>query len=140
MPQQHSVGKDRFGRTELHYAAVDADATLIRKLLHRGADPNLADADGWTPLHFAAQARASEIVDLLLNSGATVDAKDSHGNTPLFRAVFASIGDGAAIERLRAAGADPYQRNRYGVSPIALARGIANYDVAQYFRDLPMEA
>ena len=34
-------------------------------------------------------------------------------------------------------GADPFQQNNYGVSAVSLARTIADYDVAQYFRDLP---
>jgi uncharacterized protein len=62
---------------------------------------------------------------------------DRHGNTPLFRAVFESNGRGEIVKMLRAAGANPERENIHGVSPAQLARTIANYDVAQYFCDLP---
>ena len=29
------------------------------------------------------------------------------------------------------------RKNRHGVSPVSLARNIANYDVAQFFTDVP---
>jgi hypothetical protein len=62
--------------------------------------------------------------------------EDSLGNTPLWRATFESRGRGEVIRLLRAAGADPWHANRSGVSPVALARAISNYDVAQFYADL----
>jgi hypothetical protein len=62
---------------------------------------------------------------------------DTLGNGVLFRAVFASRGNGEIIRMLRAAGADACARNSSGVSPLSLARTIANYNVAQFFADLP---
>jgi hypothetical protein len=41
------------------------------------------------------------------------------------------------IESLRRAAADPYAANSSGVTPLSLARTIANYNVAQFFADLP---
>jgi len=41
---------------------------------------------------------------------------------------------------LRAAGADPMLKNNSGVSPIELARNIANYDVAQFFSDFALNS
>jgi len=40
------------------------------------------------------------------------------------------------IRVLRAAGADPLKKNHHGVSALSLARTIANFDVAQFYRDL----
>ena len=131
------AGVDRAGRTPLHYAAVDGATAEAVRLLAVGADPAAADDNGWTPLHFAAQAGSCDIVRALIAAGATVDARDSYGNTPLFRAVYASEGDGAVIALLRAAGADPLAANDSGVTPLALARTIANFDVARFFADLP---
>jgi ankyrin repeat protein len=128
------------GRTDLHDAAVDADVARVRELLAQGADSRAADASGWTPLHFAAQSRDVVIVKMLLDAGADVDVQDVHGNTPLFRAVFASQGRGDCIELLRRHGADPTKRNHHGVSPVDLARGIANYDVSRWFADMPPSA
>ena len=130
-------GVDEYGRTPLHYAAGDGDPARVAQLLQEGHDPNLQDDDGRTPLHFAAQASAPAVVELLLQAGAEVDAADAWGNTPLGRAVFESRGEGAVIRLLREAGADPYRKNNSGQSPLGLARLIANFDVAQFFADLP---
>jgi uncharacterized protein len=133
------VGVDRLGRTPLHYAALDGDVGLIRQLLASGSNPDAADDNGWTPLHFAAQNNAAVAIAALLTAGAAVDARDAHGNTPLSTAVFNSRGSGEVIKLLRSHGADPYVRNLHGVSPLSLARTIANFDVRQFFQDLPEE-
>jgi ankyrin repeat protein len=128
---------DRDGRTELHHAVIDGHLEIVRSLLAAGGDVTVQDKAGWTPLHFAAQRGAIEIATLLIQHKAGVDVQDTFGNTPLLRAVFESRGRGEMIALLRRAGADPLQKNRHGVSPLSLARTIANYDVAQFFSDLP---
>ena len=130
-------GVDEYGRISLHYAAGDGNAPLVKQLLSSGVDPNAPDDNDWTPLHFAAQAYSPDVIETLLEAGANPDLQDSFGNTALFRAVFNSRGDGSVIKLLRAAGADPNAENDSGVSPLSLARTIGNYDVAQYFADLP---
>jgi ankyrin repeat protein len=133
-------GVDGLGRTPLHYAAADGRLDEVARLLAAGADANAQDDNGWSPLHFAAQSASAAIVEALLGAGAELDPRDSFGNTPLFKAVFSSKGDGAVIKLLRDAGADPHAANSSGVSPLSLARTIANYDVAQFFSDLPPPA
>jgi ankyrin repeat protein len=132
-------GMDRMGRTPLHYAALEGNAARIRQLLASGLIADAADDNGWTPLHVAAQSNAADATAILLNAGASVDARDAHGNTPLSTAVFNSRGYGEVIKLLRAHGADPYAKNDHGVSPLSLARTIANFDVRQFFQDLPEE-
>jgi ankyrin repeat protein len=127
---------DKQGRTSLHQAAAGGNAFEVQLLLNGGADVNAQDTNGWSPLHFAAQACSADCTDLLLHAGADVTLKDSFGNTALFRAVFASRGEGEVIKLLRAAGADPYATNSHGVSPLSLARSIANFNVAMHFADL----
>jgi len=51
--------------------------------------------------------------------------------------VFSSRGVGEVIKLLRAHGADPNAQNARGMSPLKLARTIANFDVRQFFKDLP---
>lgn len=129
-------GVDEYGRTPLHHAAGDGDAGKVGELLRAAADPNAQDDDGWTALHFAAQSRSEACVRVLLAAGARVDLRDSDGNTSLWRAVFDSRGDGAIIRLLREAGADARAANDHGVSPVKLARRIANYEVARFFADV----
>ena len=63
--------------------------------------------------------------------------KNSINGSAKATAVFNSRGSGELIELLRRHGADPYRENFHGVSPLGLARDIGNYDVAQFFQDLP---
>jgi len=128
--------RDRSGRTELHYAALEDDAVKARALIAAGADLDAADHEGFTPLHFAAQQHAVAVARLLVESGATIDAANKHGNTPLWTAVFNSQGRGELIELLRRAGADPNHVNKAGRTLLALARLIGNYNVAQFFVDV----
>jgi ankyrin repeat protein len=89
----------------LHSAAAqrdeDASLDLVRLLLDRGANPNVAQAGGWTPLHQAAadpnvaqaggwtplhQAAAHgrrEVAELLVAKGASLTAESDDGRTPL---------------------------------------------------------
>ena len=128
---------DRLGRSELHYASNDGDFNKVKSLIDDGIDVNLKDKEGWTPLHFAAQSQNASIVLLLIEAGAEIDECDSNGNTPLSNAVFYYTTDGSIIKILRKHGADPYKSNKYGQTPVGLARQIANYDVAKFFVDLP---
>ena len=130
-------GVDGLGRTPLHCACADGSSEEVAHLLATGLDANAQDDNGWAPLHFAAQASSVECVTLLIRAGANVSLRDSFGNTALFRAVFSSAGDGATIDTLREAGADPHAVNNHGVSPVILARTIGNCDVAQFFADIP---
>jgi len=130
-------GVDKYGRTPLYYAAADGRAEEVLRLLAAGANANAQDDDGWSPLHFAAQAVSPGATQALLTAGANTELRDSFGNTALSTAVFASRGDGSVIELLRRAGADPHAANSSGVTPLSLARIIDNYNVAQFFSDLP---
>ena len=130
---------DEYRRSPLHYAAADGDVKEARAQIAKGTDVNAADVNGWTPLHFAAQAQSAEIVRALTEKGGDVRAQDRHGNTPLFTAVSKYNGDPATVEALRAAGSDPLKKNKHGVSPVSLARTIANFDVAKCFADVPAE-
>ncbi len=127
---------DKQGRSELHYAAADGNIGKLKELLACGAAINLQDKNGWTALHFAARASSPECTAELLKAGASVSLTDSFGNCALSGAVFSSQGNGAVILLLREAGADPFAKNKHGVSPFSLAHSIANFDVAQFFSDI----
>ncbi|MEA5453864.1 ankyrin repeat domain-containing protein [Sinomonas sp. JGH33] len=128
---------DPAGRSPLHYAALENDAEAIARLLAAGTSPDVADRQGFTPLHLAAQEFAPAAAAALIDAEATVDAANAFGNTPLWVAVFNSKGRGELIGLLRSRGADPLHVNASGQTPVGLARLIGNYDVAQYFHDVP---
>ena len=127
--------KDIYGREPLQYAALKDDAEAAKRLLSEGADPNAADKAGFTALHFAAQEYSVAVAKLLLESGAKVSAENKFGNSPLGVAVFASRGRGELIALLLEHGADPHKPNKAGQTPLGLAHLIANYDVAQFFKE-----
>jgi uncharacterized protein len=128
---------DEFGRSELHYAALEGRIDVIRRFVSKGYDPNTADVRGLTPLHFAVRGGSLEAVQMLLQEfSVVVDPRDRDGNTPLCDAVFNYRGDPAVINQLRSLGADPFLKNEHGVSSVALANSIGNYDVAKHFADL----
>jgi ankyrin repeat protein len=109
----------------------------VVELLAGGADPDASDEQGFTPLHMAAQEGSLAAARALLDGGASVDSVNEFGNTPLLVAVFNSRGRGDLIELLRSRGADPLHVNNSNQSPMGLARLIGNFDVAQFFGDLP---
>lgn len=128
---------DEYGRTALHYAAAEGRVNDVASLLAGGSDPNAQDDNGWAPLHFAAQAVSADVTKALLAAGAKVELRDSYGNTVLWRAVMSSKGIGEVIQLLRQAGADPHAKNSAGTTPLSVARSIGNFNVAQFFEDLP---
>ena len=130
---------DPWKRDLLHYAAAEGKTAEALRLITGGADVDAQDSNGMTPLHFAAQEYASGVAALLLEHGADVELKGRYGNIALGTAVANSLGRGEIIKLLRDDGADPRTENNHGKTPLYLARLIANYDIAQYFSDLPEE-
>jgi ankyrin repeat protein len=76
---------------------------------------------------------------VLLDQDAEVDRSGRFGNAPLWTAVFNSRGRGDVIALLQERGADPFNVNTSGQTPVGLTRLIGNYDVAQCFSDLPAQ-
>lgn len=124
------------GRTALSYAVQSGSLDMVCRLIAAGANVNSRDTSGWAPLHFAAQNYDLPIASKLIEEGANINHQDTDGNTALSRAVFASNGRSGLIERLVEAGADYELPNNYGISPLSLAKTIANYDVLSVFRNI----
>lgn len=139
---------DKFGTTPLMQAALYSNASCIRLLLDKGADPNAANQAGATALMWSAGD--PEKVRLLLNKKSAVNPQASSGRTALSIAASnagnieavelllaagakvkvtaplsggpvwaaASSGDAAILRAMLSAGGDPNERNRVGMTPL----------------------
>lgn len=128
------------GEGALHIVVKRGDATYLRYLLSRGADPNLRDGNGDTPLLLAVQYGQQDLVDILTAAKANPNLANGGGETPLIRAV--QKRDLALVRTLLAAGANPDQTdNVAGMS----ARDYAKADtrspaIAKLIDDKPARA
>ncbi len=76
------------GQTALMVASERGKTGLVKQLLDRKADPNVAGRDGVTALILAAQNDQPEIVKLLLQNRAEPDTEDNNGWTALSTAAY----------------------------------------------------
>ncbi len=91
----------------------------VEKLLARGADVTIQDADGDTALHGAAQTGNVEIMRVLLDKGANANAKNKQGGTPLmWTAVY---GNDDAARLLLSRGADASLKDNDGITAVQWA-------------------
>ena len=102
------------GQTALHIVTQRRDTQWMRFLIQKGANPNIADAEGNTPLDIAAAQGNVDGVEVLLKAGARVDVTNSAGETPLISAVHRR--DVELVRLLLANGANPDRTDTSGRS------------------------
>lgn len=93
------------GELALNITIARSDGEWTAYLLHKGANPNLADRNGDTPLIVASRVGFGEAVTWLLKRGAKVDLGNRMGETPLIVAV--TQRHTPVVRLLLEAGADP---------------------------------
>ena len=71
---------------EIFSAIENGNLEMVRKLLEKGADPNLQDSNGRTLLHTAVIEVQVDIVHELINKGAQVNTQDNSKQSPLLDA------------------------------------------------------
>lgn len=119
---------DPFGQTALMNATIRDNSDLVAMLIRSGADVNAeAHEQGrMTALLFASQLGNCAIIKILLDGGARMAAERNMDRTPLMLA--AANGKGDAVRLLLDRGADPAQKDHYGLTAeqIAYAESIKN--------------
>lgn len=109
-------GSDRFGRTDLWWAAREGRIDDVKRLIAAVENPNAGDVDGEGPLHAAARGGHAAVVELLLAYGADPNLRDRYATTPLH--VCVDAGQAGITRLLLNNGADVNARDIFGRTPL----------------------
>uniref|UniRef100_A0A674P3G7 Euchromatic histone-lysine N-methyltransferase 2 n=1 Tax=Takifugu rubripes TaxID=31033 RepID=A0A674P3G7_TAKRU len=112
--------QDSGGWTPIIWAAEHKHLDVIKVLLNRGADVNIADKELNVCLHWAAYAGSVDIAELVLNAGCSLSSVNTHGDTPLH--IASREGYLECVRLFLSRGADIDIMNREGDTPLTLAR------------------
>ena len=75
------------GQTPLWFACLDGQEELVKILLHKGADSNIADGNSDSSLHSAIYGQCSAgTIQEIINHGVHINATNEDGATPLLLA------------------------------------------------------
>lgn len=122
--------KNKLGKTPLILSAVIEISEIFETLLKAGADPLLADNEGWNAMHYAAGHNKTEIIRLLSSYKQLIHSQNK-GITPLKQA--ARFGHQKACEILLEIGADPLEKDICGYNAMHYAAEIGRTEVVQLF-------
>ncbi|XP_051628011.1 ankyrin repeat domain-containing protein 26-like [Manacus candei] len=111
--------RDQEMRTPLHLASANGHADVVRYLLRKNSQPNLADNFKRTALMKAVQQEQEECVAVLLEHGADPNLADADGNTALHLAVLSK--NTAVAGLLVEHHAKNDAQNQWGFTPLKLA-------------------
>lgn len=120
---------DSYLRTALIWSAFYGNASLLKWLIHNGANINQQDKNGYCALHFAGQEKRADIASILLDNGADLEIVDAHGNTPLWTAVFNAKGNATVANLYIQKGADLDHVNKHQRTPRQMAETFGGFNL-----------
>ncbi|KAK9874491.1 hypothetical protein WA026_002841 [Henosepilachna vigintioctopunctata] len=107
----------------LYFLSGMQNERLLKKMLSKGADPNIQDKNGNTALHLLANRNSTEKIKeftrLLIEYDADLNAINEEGETPVHTAVNANCG--LMVDVLLKEGADVSIRDNMGYTPVTKA-------------------
>lgn len=123
-------------QSPLYTALLSDKMELFKKLLEKGADPNIADSEGAFPLSEACIRRSADLdtVKLLIAKGAEINKQENNGASPL---IYAAQNAGIAAETrneivkyLLEKGADKSFKDKTGKTALNWAMELDHNDTA----------
>lgn len=116
---------------QLISAVEKSDLEKVKRLIDRGADPNIVLQDGVTPMKVAIVHQKLEILKILIEEGGGPNLTISNKGTKL---IFSSIVPGKLeyLKVLVEAGAEVNVLNGPYGSPLKLSMSLNQYDIALY--------
>ena len=129
----NTSAQDISGATPLHESIRYGNVDNARLLLDAGAKVNAQDNLGKSPiLLIMPQKNQAEIYSLLLSYRANVYMKDLYGDSVLHVATMNGADD-TTLNQLILAGADINERNKEGITPLALAVDHRRTAIIQFY-------
>eukprot|EP00908_Phaeocystis_cordata_P016642 Transcript_27924.p1 GENE.Transcript_27924~~Transcript_27924.p1 ORF type:complete len:179 (-),score=42.37 Transcript_27924:68-604(-) len=119
------------GMTPLMTAVTKGKHKVIKGLLKGGADPSVANADGYTVMHVAAEEGHERVLQVLITHGLDANERHEDGLTPLHRAV--AKGHTDTVKSLLNAEVPVDQLTGDGRTPMDLAPDLATKEVLGKF-------
>jgi len=115
--------------TPLNLAIYENKPDIVNFLIDKGANINQKRGRVRYPLYAAIFKNIPDIVKLLIDKGANINQKDDeNGSTPLHLALTTSFGNPDIVNLLIDKGADINQKNRFGETPLLLAKYMLDRD------------
>ena len=121
------------GARPIHFACMDSNIPMLKKLLELGISPDLTNDHGHTPMHYCAQQGSAEGISILLAAGASPDAQDADGDTPLMFIPQTQVSP-QCLRLLAKASKNINLGNRSGMTALLYAAQCGNYP--EYIRIL----